>query len=473
MLKILKDARKLGLCNQKTKEEEEINPSVIVLSSKISLLNTNAKKQENVETFIKNYVLTVNQYISTLHNPELKNAPSRLKKEDMPFIQDTYGFSARVLTLAVQQALSIINASLQSLHNKERILQKLLDKDISKYNEKELLNYSRDITKLKEIIINKKKTPILDKPVCVLDSNIIDIIEDPTNNKYKLWVSIHSTTYLGKGKKSPEIFLPSNRTKHLSKLEEEGYVRQGGVILTPKYIQLSYAKLADYKEGKNSVGIDVGENSLFKISDGREENKQLRTYTYKDICNKVTNKGNSRYKIKDNLEKKKKNNRVHHKEPKKDKFYLESYGFKEKEPDLFETKAAKRLSNLKNNYIGEQLNDMDFSNIDILRREDLYNFLFWDSSYIIDHLDIICHKQNVSIVKVDSRYTSQRCSNCGWTHEINRNSEKFKCVLCGFESNADYNASLNIALEDLPSVKHRKELSSKDGFLWNPSTSLI
>ena len=48
------------------------------------------------------------------------------------------------------------------------------------------------------------------------------------------------------------------------------------------------------------------------------------------------------------------------------------------------------------------------------------------------------------VVYVDPRYTSQRCSECGFVHRSNRNSHKFICKACGYTANADYNASRNI-----------------------------
>lgn len=56
---------------------------------------------------------------------------------------------------------------------------------------------------------------------------------------------------------------------------------------------------------------------------------------------------------------------------------------------------------------------------------------------------LLSYKSNV--VKVNPAYTSQDCSNCGNRDKMNRKSQsKFKCTSCGFEMNADENASLNI-----------------------------
>jgi putative transposase len=49
------------------------------------------------------------------------------------------------------------------------------------------------------------------------------------------------------------------------------------------------------------------------------------------------------------------------------------------------------------------------------------------------------------LVKIDPRYTSQKCSKCGHTHKNNRKSQsKFVCVKCSHSENADINAAKNI-----------------------------
>ena len=51
------------------------------------------------------------------------------------------------------------------------------------------------------------------------------------------------------------------------------------------------------------------------------------------------------------------------------------------------------------------------------------------------------------LVMVDSAYTSQSCSMCGHVEVGNRRTrDEFKCLLCGFEIDADVNASRNIVL---------------------------
>ena len=49
------------------------------------------------------------------------------------------------------------------------------------------------------------------------------------------------------------------------------------------------------------------------------------------------------------------------------------------------------------------------------------------------------------LIEVHPAYTSQTCSECGHTDKENRKSQsRFQCVCCGFASNADTNAAINI-----------------------------
>ena len=60
-------------------------------------------------------------------------------------------------------------------------------------------------------------------------------------------------------------------------------------------------------------------------------------------------------------------------------------------------------------------------------------------------------KENgIKVVYVEPRFTSQRCSKCGFIHEKNRPEQsKFICQSCGYEVNADFNASQNIATKNI------------------------
>ena len=62
-------------------------------------------------------------------------------------------------------------------------------------------------------------------------------------------------------------------------------------------------------------------------------------------------------------------------------------------------------------------------------------------------------EQGIKVVYIKPYKTSQRCSKCGYIHPDNRLEQAtFKCLKCGFETNADYNASQNIAIKDIDEI---------------------
>ena len=59
----------------------------------------------------------------------------------------------------------------------------------------------------------------------------------------------------------------------------------------------------------------------------------------------------------------------------------------------------------------------------------------------------------IKVINIEPSYTSQRCSKCGYIDKDNRRTQaSFKCLKCGFEENADYNASQNIAIKDIDKI---------------------
>ncbi|PYD59187.1 RNA-guided endonuclease InsQ/TnpB family protein, partial [Gluconacetobacter entanii] len=73
------------------------------------------------------------------------------------------------------------------------------------------------------------------------------------------------------------------------------------------------------------------------------------------------------------------------------------------------------------------------------------------------------------VVKVDPRFTSQKCSCCGAVDSRSReNQSRFVCTACGFRANADHNAAVNILhrgstpiVEPQVTAALKRELSGK------------
>ena len=71
-----------------------------------------------------------------------------------------------------------------------------------------------------------------------------------------------------------------------------------------------------------------------------------------------------------------------------------------------------------------------------------------------------CDYKFKKVLKVDPKYTSQRCSVCGYTCKDNRKTQNtFKCMACGHADHADYNASANILASGIGAAGRREAFS--------------
>ena len=109
------------------------------------------------------------------------------------------------------------------------------------------------------------------------------------------------------------------------------------------------------------------------------------------------------------------------------------------------------LHNRANDLIAEaQDADADgiiFENLNHIR-ENIANgskFQQWAYAKFVEIVEYKVESTALFVDFVNPAYTSQRCSQCGFTHEDNRDDKRFACQDCGYEVNADYNGAKNIA----------------------------
>ena len=109
------------------------------------------------------------------------------------------------------------------------------------------------------------------------------------------------------------------------------------------------------------------------------------------------------------------------------------------------------LHNRANDLVEEaQIADVDgiiFEDLDHIR-ENIANgskFQQWAYKKFVELVEYRVESTVLFVDFVNPAYTSQRCSQCGFTHEDNREDKQFVCQDCGYEINADYNGAKNIA----------------------------
>lgn len=70
----------------------------------------------------------------------------------------------------------------------------------------------------------------------------------------------------------------------------------------------------------------------------------------------------------------------------------------------------------------------------------------WSYYELQQFVEYKAKEKGIEVRYVDPKYTSQRCSCCGYIAKGNRTKQAdFECVICGYKANADFNAAKNIA----------------------------
>ena len=96
-------------------------------------------------------------------------------------------------------------------------------------------------------------------------------------------------------------------------------------------------------------------------------------------------------------------------------------------------------------------NQCEYINMEKLTKDGFNNKILRNWSYyqLQQYIEYKAEREGIKVRYIDPAYTSQTCARCGHIDKENRQTqEKFICTKCGFELNADHNASINIARSD-------------------------
>jgi IS605 OrfB family transposase len=207
-----------------------------------------------------------------------------------------------------------------------------------------------------------------------------------------------------------KITFPLKKTKHFNKLNEKGTIRNC-VRLTKQGIHLIFDFEVEKTKSQNNIGIDVGISDVISLSNNQIISKHPQNWTLSKILQKLSRQKKG-------------------------------------------SKNFKQTQSLRENFIGWSINQINFDNVgsisienikDIRRSKKTDRFRsHWTYTQIFRRLNLKAESLGVQVTKVDPRNTSRKCSKCGEIDKRSRRGKKFKCILCGFELDADVNASRNI-----------------------------
>ncbi len=263
----------------------------------------------------------------------------------------------------------------------------------------------------------KQRMPRMISHVANLDGRFVEI--EKFNGHFDMCIKTGSGV--------PKMVIPFNLTKHANKFGNDGWLLSNSIRLgydsTGIFIDLIYEnEKPPLKQEGNVVGIDRGYNCIIACSDGQMIGKELK---------ESIKKGGKRRKS------------YHHFIETETNRYLKQLNI-----ENIKLIALENLKNVKANKRGK------FSrNVNRL-------LSFWLYAKVGKRLTQFCEEHGIGISLKSPWKTSQRCSVCGNIDRRNRKGEKFLCLKCTSELNADYNASKNLELLGLAGAYSLRSLPS-------------
>lgn len=216
----------------------------------------------------------------------------------------------------------------------------------------------------------------------------------------------------------PKVIIPINWTKHTNKFLNDNWELSKSIRLGYNkkglFVDLIFEKeRPPLKTEGILIGIDSGLNTMLVTSNGQYVGSNLKQEIQRGLNRKTWH-----YYIQTETDR-----------------YI-----KELKLEDIKTISLENLKNVKKNMRGKfprKLNRL---------------LSFWLYSRIIRQLKYRCEEKGIALEFKNPWKTSQRCTVCGNIDKRNRKSDKFLCLECGYETNADYNASKNLELLGLAEV---------------------
>jgi len=197
------------------------------------------------------------------------------------------------------------------------------------------------------------------------------------------------------------------------------------------------------KSNDNQVGIDVGVSFFATLSTGEQIENPRHTKRYEKRLR--IESGSLSRKVKGSASRKKQREKV--------------------------TKLHTKIRNVRKDFLHKQsksiVDTFGFIVVEDLKVKNMIKFgnlskhisdVSWSEYF--NQLEYKSDWYGKSFLRVDPKYTSQTCNDCGSVDKKSRLSQsKYVCTSCGVESNADINASKNILSKGIAFSRQRGALA--------------
>lgn len=349
----------------------------------LSLKFANKNKRSYINDFLDKYREAMRWFVDILWESDNFKFVDHNTVKQCPV-----DISARAKQAAAKQALGIINGTIKK--HKQRI-----------YVRNKLAAIGEDTTRLNELISKPPSKPEIKNIPANIDSRFLAWVTP--SNSFDLFLKFAD------GKNKP-IYIPLKKTKPFNKWFSRGRLKTSCRISNGN-IEVIFEVDKAENCGSKMLAIDIGVRHIFSTSDREQINVCPHGHTLSSICKKLSRRKRG-------------------------------------------SKGFRRAERHRRNYMNwaiKQLNlsrykDIVVEDIKYLRKgkrtsRELSHFTYRE---IFQELERVAEELNVSIIRVNPAYTSQKCCKCGHTEAKNRKDEKFKCMQCGHEDHADLNSPQNI-----------------------------
>lgn len=407
----------------------------LVRTSKHEVKFANAGKQSDLCAFIDEYRRVADLILSDIwtngykwgHNGVNHEFNIQHNKLQFPSFIDYNNYSiattlsARALSSLVTQLCGIIKAEVEKQRKRVYMLDKLKEEGTTK--------------KQRALLVRKLKQNIPVKP------NVAHINPE-LSSKCTEWIASegHFGGFLRLRsifRDKTEILIPIKYHKQSNKLMSKG-IRMNSFLIGKHNVNVRWSiPKPNNKSSGVSVGADQGMKDILTLSD-------------KQTTPKADKHGHTLHSVLETLSKRKRG-----------------------------SNAFKRSQTHRENFINWSINQLNIDNIQEIKLEDIWNIGYksgksrimshWTNTLIRDKVEKVCEENGVRLTRMSPTYRSQRCSCCGVVRKANRKGKIYSCKLCGYEADADYNASLNLAIDlpEIPYVLRKKNMNRGNGFIWN------
>ena len=316
-------------------------------------------------------------------------------------VTDKIQLPARLSQVCAKQASAIV----RSIQDKVKLAQKANNQQ--KYQQEILTKWNNN-----ELSVDINSVNI------ELDSRFIEIQENKTSKISTHWIKVTSFP-------SKSFYIPFTPTKHMQDLLRRGFVMKINNLRVNSdgSLGIYFVKETNLKSNQAIVGVDMGRNKLVTCSNGQMETTHKTGRPIKEILEVIARR---------------------------------------KQRSKGHARARQELKNQINYSIK---NDIPWDQISHLAIEDLSDIKqgnkwgrknqFWRVGLAQQRIEQICEENGVRLTRVNAAYTSQTCSACGVKHKQSRQGERFSCLSCGYQIDADLNGAVNIRNRGAysPSVK--------------------